>query len=115
MGAPGAATDAAAACGVDACCVEHPAMSALAIARATNLPVRLLICRLPFHCARVQQGVVVRASPPTPSTSGDSCCVTWVTQPPASCRDRATRADAAKALKSGHYPSSRPEREARSG
>jgi hypothetical protein len=54
MGAPGAATDADDACGVDACCVEHPAMRALAIASATNVPVKLRICCLPFHWALTQ-------------------------------------------------------------
>lgn len=50
MGAPGAATDAADGCGVTACCVEHPATRALATASATNVPVKLRICCLPFHC-----------------------------------------------------------------
>jgi len=36
MGAPGAATDSADACGVDACCVEHPVTRALASATFAN-------------------------------------------------------------------------------
>src|SRR5262245_30242467 len=72
MGAPGSATDAADAGGVNACCVEHPAMRALAVASTTNLLVRLHICCLPLHRARVQQRVVSAISLPTPSTSGDS-------------------------------------------
>src|SRR5262245_45606658 len=50
MGVPEVATGAADACGVDACCVEHPAITALAIANAKNVPVKLRICCLPFQC-----------------------------------------------------------------
>ena len=49
MGVPVAAVVCVDACGVDACCVEHPAMTALAIASAKNVPLKLRICRLPFQ------------------------------------------------------------------